>query len=136
MLGSMTVRARVVIALVAVLVPVLGGCGSASVSSPPSGVDELTIPTPSPDARDFGAVVDNPWLTLPAGRTWTYDVVDVGGGHPLTVTVAPGPEVEGVSTTARVSTESGETTTDWFAQDTDGNVWWFVREGEWTAGAD
>ncbi|WP_156390993.1 MULTISPECIES: hypothetical protein [unclassified Nocardioides] len=132
----MTVRARVVIALVAVLVPVLGGCGSASVSSPPSGIDELTIPTPSPDPGDFVAGVDNPWLPLPAGRTWTYDVVDVVGGHRLTVAVAPGPEVEGVATTARVSTESGTSTTDWFAQDADGNVWWFGREGEWTAGAD
>ena len=139
MLGSMprsrTVRARVGIVLVAVLAPVLGGCGSASVSSPPSGVDELTIPTPSPDPGDFVAVVDNPWLPLPAGRTWTYDVVDVAGGHRLTITVAPGPDVEGVATTARVSTESGRATTDWFAQDADGNVWWFGREGEWTAGA-
>jgi hypothetical protein len=136
MLGSMTVRARVIPALVVVLAVVLSGCGSASVSSPPSGVDELTVPTPSPDAADFVSDVDNPWLSLPSGRTWTYDVVDVEGGHPLTVTVAPGPEVAGVATTSRISTERGAATTDWFAQDTAGNVWWFGREGEWSAGED
>ncbi|MFC6042875.1 hypothetical protein [Nocardioides hankookensis] len=128
----MTVRALVAIALALSL----AACGSASVSSPPSGIDELTIPTPSPDPHDFVDGVDNPWLPLPPGRTWTYDVVDVHGGHELTVTVEPGPEVAGVATTARVSTEPGATTTDWFAQDARGNVWWFGREGEWTAGED
>ncbi|MFC6344343.1 hypothetical protein ACFP8W_20335, partial [Nocardioides hankookensis] len=85
----MTVRALVAIALALSL----AACGSASVSSPPSGIDELTIPTPSPDPHDFVDGVDNPWLPLPPGRTWTYDVVDVHGGHELTVTVEPGPEV-------------------------------------------
>ncbi len=46
---------------------VLTGCGSASVSSPPSGVDELVIPTPSPDPDDFVAAVDNPWFPLEPG---------------------------------------------------------------------
>jgi hypothetical protein len=52
------------------------------------------------------------------------------------VSVAPGPEVDGVATTAQVSTEQGRRTTDWFAQDRSGNVWWFGREGEWRAGVD
>jgi hypothetical protein len=124
---------RALVALV-VLPAALGGCGSAGVSSPPSGVDELVVPTPTPDPDDFVDAVDNPWLPLPAGRTWTYDVVDVEGAHPLTVTVEDGPEVAGVATTARVSSEDGKTTTDWLAQDADGNVWWFGREGEWRAG--
>ena len=132
MLGSMTVRALLVIALLTVL----AGCGNASAPSPPTGVDELVVPTPSPDPDDFVAVVDNLWLPLPAGRTWTYQVVDAAGTHAVTVTVAAGPEVAGVATTARVSTEEGTATRDWFAQDQAGNVWWFGREGEWRAGVD
>ena len=125
---------RTVVALV--LLIVLAGCGTASAPSPPTGVDELTIPTPTPDPADFVERVDNPWMPLETGRSWTYDVVDVAGTHPLRVTVAPGPDVDGVATTAQVSTEQGRTTTDWFAQDRSGNVWWFGREGEWRAGED
>jgi len=125
-------------ALVAVVVlPLaLSGCGSASVSSPPAGVDELVVPTPSPDPADFAATVYNPSLALSPDRTWVYQVVYVEGAHALTVSVAEGPKISGVATTARVGTEAGETTTDWFAQDHDGNVWWFGREGEWRAGVD
>ncbi|GAA4734566.1 hypothetical protein GCM10023350_17770 [Nocardioides endophyticus] len=99
-------------------------------------MDDLVVPTPTPDPDDFAGSIDNPWLPLSAGRTWTYDVVDVDGAHSLEVTVEDGPEIAGVATTAQVSTEDGETTTDWFAQDADGNVWWFGREGEWQAGSD
>ncbi|MBZ5740195.1 hypothetical protein [Nocardioides mangrovi] len=129
-------RALAAVAFLAFLPGALAGCGTASAPSPPAGVDELVIPTPSPDPGDFVAGVDNPWFPLPQGRTWTYVVADVSGSHGLTVTVADGPEVDGVATTARVSTEQGRTVTDWYAQDTDGNVWWFGREGVWRAGAD
>ena len=129
-------RVRRALAALVVLPIALGGCGSAGVSSPPSGVDKLVVPTPTPDPHDFVDAVDNPWLPLPSGGTWTYDVVDVEGAHPLTVTVEDGPEIAGVATTARVSAEDGETTTDWLAQDADGNVWWFGRAGEWQAGTD
>jgi hypothetical protein len=128
----MTLRALVILALLAVLT----GCGTASAPSPPTGVDELVIPTPTPDPGDFVATVDNPWFPLPAGRTWTYDVLDTTGSHRLVVSVTDGPVVEGVATTARVAVEGRRTTTDWYAQDTAGNVWWFGRAGEWRAGAD
>jgi hypothetical protein len=132
----MTVRALSIAALLAVAAASLTGCGTASDPSPPTGVDQLVVPTPSPDPDDYVAGVDNVWLPLPAGRTWTYQVVDPRGTHRLVVTVADGPEVAGVATTARVATERGEATTDWFAQDAAGNVWWFGREGEWQAGSD
>ena len=128
-------RVRSVLAFLTVLVAVTG-CGSSSVPSPPSGVDELVIPTPSPDPADFVAGVDNPWFPLQPGSTRTYDVSDARGHHALTVITAPGPEIAGVRTTSEVSREQGEVVTDWYAQDVDGNVWWFGREGEWQAGAD
>lgn len=115
---------------------VLTACGSASVSSPPSGVDELVIPTPSPDPADFVDTVDNPWFPLEPGTTWSYTVSDTTGAHAMTVAVQPGPEVGGVPTTARVTTEGESVRTDWFAQDDRGNVWWFGREDSWEAGVD
>lgn len=136
MLGSMTMRGPAAVALSGALAAVLAGCGTASAPSDPTGVDMLVIPTPTPDPDDFVAEVDNALLPLPHGRTWTYEVVDVRGRHRLRVSVADGPTVAGVDTTARVSAEAGAVTTDWYAQDADGNVWWFGRAGEWQAGVD
>lgn len=136
MLGSMTVRAVVLLTLLTVLAPVLAACGTASAPSPPTGVDELVIPTPSPDPADFGGPVDNPWFPLAPGSRQVYDVADADGTHALVVTVQDGPDVAGVPTTARVQTELGRRTVDWYAQDDRGNVWWLGRRGEWAAGAD
>ncbi|WP_395696187.1 hypothetical protein [Nocardioides sp.] len=137
MLGSMTVRGLLLAAaLGAALAVPLAGCGTASPSSPPAGVDELVIPTPSPDPADFVAEVDNPWFPLEDGRTWRYTVADTAGTHDLTVAATAGPTVAGVATTARVSREAGRRVVDWYAQDESGNVWWFGREGEWQAGVD
>jgi hypothetical protein len=132
MLGSMTARAVVLLTLLAFL----AGCGTASVPSPPAGVDELVIPTPRPDPADFVGTVDNPWFTLTPGSREVYDVADAAGDHPMVVTVEKGPAVAGVRTTARVQAESGKRTVDWYAQDDRGNVWWFGRKGEWAAGTD
>jgi hypothetical protein len=136
MLGAMTVRALLAIALLPILGTVLTGCGTASAPSPPAGVDELVIPTPSPDPADFVDRVDNPWFPLEPGTRATYDVADAHGNHLLLVTVEPGPTVAGVPTTARVSRERGSRVVDWYAQDDRGNVWWFGRAGEWAAGTD
>lgn len=119
----------------------LAGCGSGAMSYPPTGVDGLVVPTPSPTASDFVARIDNPWLPLRPGRTWTYDVLR--GGHlpaVRTVSVLSSPVVvAGVRTTAvrSVLTRPGEqpaTQTDYYAQDRRGDVWWFGRAGLWQAG--
>jgi hypothetical protein len=114
-----------------------GGCGTASPGSPPSGIDELVIPTPSPDPADFARRVDNPWLALKPGVTRSYDVSGIYGGT-MTMTVEDTTyDVAGVATTPVSRTEpTGEQTVDYYAQDQQGNVWWFGREGEWLAGRD
>jgi len=133
----------------------LAGCGSAPGTSDPQGVDELTIPTPSPDPGDFVAGIDNPWLPLTPGSTWTYEATSSEGDETITVTVTDETRiVAGVTTTVvrDVVTDADgqvvEDTDDWFAQDTAGNVWYFGEattayddgeastEGSWEAGVD
>lgn len=131
-------RAGRCVALVAALVLGLCGCGGASSpESPPSGIDELVIPTPSPDPRDFVDTVDNPWLALAPGRTWRYRVTGQDEGT-LVVSVGRTPrEVAGLTATVVTRTEpTGERTVDFYAQDRQGNVWWLGREGVWQAGTD
>jgi len=126
------VRRLAVLALAAAWL--LAGCGAGPELAPPTGVDELQIPTESPDPRDFVGTIDNPWFPLEPGMTWEYEVSGEAGDQ--TVTAEPGPEVGGVATTARVTAQDGTEIVDWYAQDDDGNVWWFGREGEWEAGQD
>ena len=103
------------------------GCSSFSDPSPSTGVDELVVPTPSPDPADFTAEVDNPWFVLDEASFAT------GDGGALERQVDDGPVVAGVATTA--VTLDG--VTDLYAEDASGNVWWFGRsapEGGWLAG--
>ena len=136
----------------AALLALTTGCGTASDPSPPAGVDELTVPTPVPEPDDFVEGVDNPWFPLEPGASWSY-AVEGGAGGGVLVTVGEDPvTVAGVSATAveTVSTfaepEPGAPVpdtgwvasdgTDYYAQDTRGNVWWVGSEGEWEAGVD
>jgi hypothetical protein len=135
-------RSGVVLALLGAVV--LGGCGADSEQIDTSGIDQLMIPTPSPDPDDFVSDVDNPFLPLEQGNVWVYDAT-FGTSTPWTVTVTVEPEpviIAGVATTAveslYVSDPPGAPPLelDYYAQDVDGNVWWFGRRGEWEAGED
>jgi hypothetical protein len=130
-------RAGTYAALALVVVMGTGGCGAASPDSPPSGVDELVVPTPSPDPRDFVRRIDNPWLAFAPGRTWRYRVTGSVEGT-LVITVEDTTyDVAGVATTPVSRTEpTGEQVVDYYAQDRQGNVWWLGREGVWLAGTD
>lgn len=120
-----------------VLTLTLAGCGSVSVDYEETGIDELTVPTPAPDPDDFVGEVDNPWLPLEPGSTWTYDVDEGAEDGERTVTVEPSNlRLAGVAVTVvRTETVVGDApavdTTDYYAQDRDGNVWWFGRQGVW-----
>lgn len=120
----------------------LAGCGSASVTSPPTGVDGLLVPTPSARPADFVSGIDNPWLAWSPGATFSYERVGVATGPQGTVTVTVGTgttEVAGIAATT-VTTQDSDVAravlTDWFAEDRGGNVWWLGRDGQWEAGVD
>lgn len=123
-----------------VLTTGLGGCAYPGEPSPPAGVDELTIPTPSPDPDDFVAEVDNPWLALTPGRSLTLS------GPTGSYTVRVGEETETVDGVTVTSVQPSSSTTSYdgdrevgvtglftpllLAQDADGNVWQFVEGAE------
>jgi hypothetical protein len=110
---------------------VLSACGASPAPVGPTGVDQLTIPTPSPDPADFSPDVDNTWFPLPPGTSWTYQRVTVDGSERLVATALPGTRrIDGVETrpVRWVALSAGGTTplaVRWYAQDTAGNVWWF-----------
>ena len=140
-------------AAVLLVAAVASGCASDPPTVDPTGVDLLEIPTPSPDPDDFVSGIDNRWLPLTPGAEWVYESTD---GETITVTVTDETRlVAGVRTTVVrdvVTGEDGEVveeTSDWFAQDVDGNVWYFGEEtteyddrgrpdtaGSWEAGVD
>jgi hypothetical protein len=103
--------------------------------------------------RDFVRVIDNPYYPLPVGRTLIYRGVRDGQTQTDRVYVTSGTKVlEGITATAvsDVARHNGkllEKTTDWFAQDKQGNVWYLGedtaaylpngqidRSGSWQAG--
>jgi hypothetical protein len=109
----------------------LAGCGGAPASLGPAGVDQLTIPTPSPDPADFGGGGQNVWFPLESGTRWVYRQYSPTGNRRVVANVLPGhPRVQGVATTAvrwRARTSRGMATVmvRWYAVDRAGNVWWF-----------
>lgn len=123
----------------------LSSCGTGPDTVAPSGVDELTVPSPSPDPGDFVADVDNPWWPLRPGTVATYadeegrqverrvgDPSVLGGVYavPVVVTGAAVGPADGVPGPQ----------TEWYAQDRRGNVWLVggtTDEGAtWVAGSD
>ncbi len=108
------------------------------------------------DPGDFVSVIDNPYFPLEPGTTFTYRGESEGAPTREVMTVThETKEILGVTTTVvyHLGYEDGvliEETFDWFAQDEDGNVWYFGEdtkeldengnvistEGSWEAGVD
>jgi hypothetical protein len=96
--------------------------------------------TPAPyepvlDPANFVTVIDNPYYPLPVGRVLVYKGVKDGHKQIDTVTVTDQTKVlEGITATTIsdvATTPSGkllEKTTDWYAQDLQGNVWYMGED--------
>jgi hypothetical protein len=108
----------------------LAGCGG---DADPETKKRSTKTAEAIPARDlpteWAATIDNPWLPLAEGASWTYETTKEDGTENVVVTVTDQKKtVDGVTTTVvneRV-TEDGELVDDthtWYAQDADGNVW-------------
>lgn len=133
----------------------LAGCGGGSKSS--SGSSSLPHgTTPSKlDPSKFTTEIDNPYWPMRPGSHWVYSEVEDGEAQRVDVTVTNSTKVLG-GVTARVVhdrvTRKGqvvEDTYDWYAQDSDGNIWYLgedtkeyengklkTTEGSWAYGVD
>jgi len=139
------------LALPALVAIAIAGCGGGDANTLPTGAEHVAI-----DPADFSSTIDNPYWPMAVGTRWTYRETDnEGGKRRVVVTVTPETKtILGVETRVvhdRVTDESGlvEDTQDWYAQDADGNIWYFGEdtkeyeegkppstEGSWTAGID
>jgi hypothetical protein len=83
------------------------------------------------DPANFSAVIDNPYFPLPVGRTLLYRGIKDGQTQEDRVTVTDRTKTVAEGITARVVTDVAthdgnllEKTSDWYAQDKQGNVWY------------
>lgn len=107
------------------------------------------------DPDDFTDTIDNPYMPLKPGAVWHYEGTSEDGPEEDVVKVTDRhKEILGVSVVVVRDTVSRdgevvEDTFDWFAQDREGNVWYFGEdsreyengkvvstEGSWEAGKD
>lgn len=104
------------------------------------------------DPRRFVDEVTNPYFPLPAGARWVYrGTGDAKGQLDIVTVLARRVTVLGVRCTVvhdevREGGKATEVTDDWYAQDVDGNVWYFGEDtaeihngkkstgGSWQAG--
>jgi len=110
----------------------------------------------APPPSQFSATVDNPWFPLKPGTVYVYRGVKDGKSSRDVVTVThrivriQGVPCISVEDLLYLKGKLEERTTDWYAQDRKGNVWYFgedtaeldehgkvvTTEGTWRAGRD
>ena len=115
-----------------------------------------SAPESGPDPGNFVGRIDNPWFPLVPGTTFVYRGVKDGKSARDVFTVSHTTKtIQGVRCTAvrdrlYLAGRLEERTTDWYAQDRRGNVWYFGEstaeldraghvtstEGSWQAGRD
>jgi hypothetical protein len=144
-------RAGAAVAGIAILLPALAGCGSSgdNTSSAATQSGTNTFPQSSEPSNlnpaDFSTNIDNPYWPMPVGATWHVHVSNPQGEslqETITVTNQTKKIADGV--TARVVRDvvydggkPSEITDDWYAQDAEGNVWYFgentatLQNGKW-----
>jgi hypothetical protein len=107
------------------------------------------------DPADFTSTIDNPYFLLTPGATYIFEGDAGDGFEHIEMTVSNetkeivGVECVVVEDTVTIDGEVAEVTLDWYAQDKDGNVWYFGEDskeyengkvkstqGSWEAGVD
>jgi hypothetical protein len=126
--------------------------GTASGASPASGSGY----DPKIRPKEFVSTVDNPYFPLTPGDRYVYEGhTDVGNERIVVEVTDQKKTIMGVPTVvvhdkAYVNGRLEESTSDWYAQDRDGNVWYFgeatqtydkngkpkTTKGSWTGGVD
>ncbi len=128
----MTEAKRVAIwigALVAAMV--LTACGSSDTTSLPQGDQSVEL-----DPADFTTEIDNPYWPMTPGTRWTYQETDDEGNVSDVVVVvttetkqiANGVVARVVRDTVSQDGEIIEDTFDWYAQDSQGNIWYLGED--------
>jgi hypothetical protein len=99
---------------------------------------------PNIDPTNFVDTIDNPWFPATLGKKYIYEGQTEDGLERIEVyntnetKVIMGVTCTVIRDTVSIGGELLEDTYDWFAQDIDGNVWYFgedskeLDEGEWT----
>jgi hypothetical protein len=145
--------ACVFFAIAVALFALLTACGDGSSDEPVIDPGDAGNYAPAWQTMSFRENVDNAFFPLIPGTRWVYETSD--GSERIEVEVLPDTkEVQGVTATVvrDTVTEDGEVTedtVDWYAQDTEGNVWYLGEdtkeydegkvvstEGSWEAGVD
>lgn len=131
-----------------------GGEASGENSTAPTNALPQGSATVTIDPAQFSTTIDNPFFPMAPGDVWTYrETDDDGKNGTVVVTVTEKTKViDGVTTREvhDVLTDAGEVaedTLDWYAQDHQGNIWYFGEatteygadgeastEGSWQAG--
>ena len=148
--------------LVVLLAASTAACGGGpKASGDPFGGTSAPSPFPGRagpvrlDPARFSSHIDHPYWPMRPGSRWTYREVDPKGGRRrVEVTVGDqtrtilGVEARVVHDALTVDGRLVEQTDDWYAQDADGNVWYFgeqtrefhdgtaTAKGSWQAGVD
>jgi hypothetical protein len=136
-------RAGAGAAAIAVLLPVLAGCGGSSGDSQSQAATQSgtsTFPQTSEPSNlnpaDFTTQIDNPYWPMPVGAQWRVHVSNPQGESlQETITVENRTKKIADGVTARVVHDvvydhgkPSEITDDWYAQDKDGNIWYFGED--------
>ena len=134
-------RARVgaVAATAALLPALLVACGGSDQTSSAGSANNNFPQSSEPsnlNPADFSTTIDNPYWPMPVGRTWHVHVSNPHGESlQETITVENQTKLIADGVTARVVRDvvydhgkPTEITDDWYAQDEDGNIWYFGED--------
>jgi hypothetical protein len=112
----------------AISVMAIAACGGSDL---PQGSEQVEL-----DPADFTTEIDNPYWPMRPGSKWVYEEVDTEGAREdivvevtdETKTIANGIEARVVRDTASENGEPTEVTDDWYAQDSEGNIWYLGED--------